>query len=153
MKTRMVLRKGFELTIIGPIKTLVLFLNENDSLAYFAVLGESVVRLVFFFKTLSFRSLLLAFSGGKEGHTWQHPNVLVDLRRPNIRGEIFWTFHIKFERHTSQRRLSQNLRWVHVKYVLHKGAFMSKTVATFVQKVGSIWLKGGFLLQLFRTQM
>ena len=27
---------------------------------------------------------------------------------------------------------------------------MSKTVASFVQKVGSIWLKGGFLLQLFR---
>ena len=29
----------------------------------------------------------------------------------------------------------------HVKYVLLKGAFMSKTVATFVQKVGLIWLK------------
>ena len=38
-------------------------------------------------------------------------------------------------------------------YVLPKGAFMSRTVATFVQKVGLIWLKRSFLLQLFRTQM
>ena len=41
---------------------------------------------------------------------------------------------------------------VHVKYVLSKGAFMSKTVAIFVENVGFIWLKGGFLLNLFRTQ-
>ena len=38
-------------------------------------------------------------------------------------------------------------------YVLSKGAFVSKTVATFVQKVALIWLKGGFSLQLFKTQM
>ena len=42
---------------------------------------------------------------------------------------------------------------VHVKYVLPKGAFMSNTVATFVQKWAQFWPKGGFLLQLFRTQM
>ena len=36
---------------------------------------------------------------------------------------------------------------------LFKGAFMSKNVATFVLKVGLIWLKSAFLLQLLRTQM
>ena len=35
----------------------------------------------------------------------------------------------------------ETLDMFHVKYVLLKGAFMSKTVATFVQKVGLIWLK------------
>ena len=42
---------------------------------------------------------------------------------------------------------------VHAKYVLLKGAFMLKSVATFVQKVALIWLKTAFFLQLFRTQM
>ena len=32
---------------------------------------------------------------------------------------------------------------VHVKYTLPKGAFLSKTVATFVQNVGLIWIKCG----------
>ena len=35
----------------------------------------------------------------------------------------------------------ETLDSVHVKYVLPKGAFMSKTVVTFVQKVGLIWPK------------
>ena len=39
----------------------------------------------------------------------KHPNVLVGLKRPNIRREIFLVFCSKFERHTSQRRLSQKL--------------------------------------------
>ena len=30
---------------------------------------------------------------------------------------------------------------------------MSKNIATFVQEMDLIWLKGAFLLQLFRTQM
>ena len=47
----------------------------------------------------------------------------------------------------------ETLGRVNVKYALPKGAFLSKTVATFVQKAGLIWLKCGFLLQLFRTQM
>ena len=60
------------------------FLNENDSFAYFAVLVELSSRLsltVGFFKTISFLSLLVCFSGGKEGHTSQHPYVLVGLYR------------------------------------------------------------------------
>ena len=47
----------------------------------------------------------------------------------------------------------ETLDRVHVKYVMHKGAFTSKTFATFVQKVGLIQLKGGFLLQLLRTHV
>ena len=38
----------------------------------------------------------------------------------------------------------ETLDSVHAKDALSKGALMSKTVATFVQKVGLIWLKGGF---------
>ena len=38
----------------------------------------------------------------------------------------------------------ETLDRVHVKYVLPKVVFMSKTVTTFVQKVGLIWLKGVF---------
>ena len=47
-------------------------------------------------------------------------------------------------------RVREILDKVHVRYVLPKGAFMSKTVVTFIQKVGLIWLKGGLLLQLFK---
>ena len=36
------------------------------------------------------------------------------------------------------------------KYVLPKGAFLSKTVATFVQKVGLIWLKCGFFASIIQ---
>ena len=70
---------------------------------------------------------------------------LVGLRRPNIRIGFFLAFYGDF---------CETLDRIHVKYpvkyVLPEGA---KTVATCVQKVGSIWLKGGFLLQLFRAQM
>ena len=87
-------------------------LKENDSLAYFAILGELSSGLSFtvgLFKTLSFLSLLAGFSEGNERHTSQHPNVLAGLRRPNIRTELFLAFCTKFERHTLQRRLSRNL--------------------------------------------
>ena len=40
-----------------------------------------------------------------------------------------------------------SIQWIHT-YKL-----MSKNVATFVHKVGLIWLKSAFLLHLFRTQM
>ena len=66
------------------------FLNENDSLAYSAIFGELSLGLSFtvgFFKTLAF--LLLSVGFFQEGHTSQHPHVLVDLRRPNIRREFF----------------------------------------------------------------
>ena len=102
------------------------------------------------FSRLSSIIISWLFSGGKEGHTSQHPNVLVGLRRPHIRREIFLAFCTKFERHTLQRRPSRNRgqgscsarRCIYV-----------KNVAIFVQKVASIWLKTAFLLQLFRTQM
>ena len=66
------------------------FLNENDSLSYFAILGELSLGLSFtvgFFKTLRLLSLLASFLEfrGKEGHTSKHPYVLVGLRRPNMR--------------------------------------------------------------------
>ena len=40
-----------------------------------------------------------------------------------------------------------------VKYILPKGAFMSKPVATFVQKVGLIWLNGGFISVIWDTNV
>ena len=69
------------------------FLNENDSLAYFAVLEELSSGLSFpvgFFKFFLIISWL--FQGGKEGHASQHSNALVGLRRPNIRRLFFWQF-------------------------------------------------------------
>ena len=88
------------------------FFNENDSLAYSAILERIVVRSVFtvgFFKTLSFLSLLVGFFRG-QGRTYiSTPLSLVGLRRPNIRKEIFLAFCTKFERHTLQRPLSRNL--------------------------------------------
>ena len=84
------------------------FSNKNDSLAYFAILGELSSGLSFtvgFSKTMNI-SLIISLlfrggGGGKEGYTSQHPNVLVGLRRPNIRRELFLVFCTKFERHTS----------------------------------------------------
>ena len=125
------------------------FLNENDSLAYFAILGELSSTLSFivgFFKTLSFLSLLVCFSGGKEGFTSQHPNSLVGLRRPNIKREFFWLSALNLKDISYNGDSRETLDKVHVKYVLPKGALMSKTIATFVQKVGLIWLKDGLLL-------
>ena len=58
-------------TIIGLSPTIGL-LNENDSLAYFTILGELSSGLSFtvgFFKTLSFLSLLVGFSRG-QGRTY-----------------------------------------------------------------------------------
>ena len=49
--------------------------------------GRTVVRSVFYceiFKTLSFLSLSVGFLGGKEGHTSQHPDVLVGLERSRV---------------------------------------------------------------------
>ena len=72
------------------------FLNENDSLAYVAVLGDLWSDLSFtvgFHKTLRFLSLLVDFLGGKKGHTSQYSNVLVGLRGPNIRGDFFCFLH------------------------------------------------------------
>ena len=47
----------------------------------------------------------------------------------------------------------ETLDSVHAKDALSKGAFMSKTVATFVKKVGLIWLKGGFSLFIQDTNV
>ena len=134
------------------------FLNENDSLAYHAILRELSSGLSFtvgFFRILSFLSLLVRFFRGKEGQASpsQHPNVLVGLRRPNIR-RYFFLFsvpNLKCIPYNGNSR--ETLDMIHVKYVLPKGAFISKPVATFVQKVGLIWLKGGFYFSKIRTQM
>ena len=84
------------------------FLNENDSLAYYAILGELSPGLSFtigFFKAFDFLLLSVALSRGQEGHTSQHLNISVGFRRPNIRIKIFLAFCTKFERHSLRRRL------------------------------------------------
>ena len=83
----------------------------------------------------------------------QRSNVLVGLRRPNVRIEFFLAFCNNLKDIPSNSDSPKTLDRVHVKYVLPKGAFMSITVATFVQKVGLTWLKDDFLLQLYSTQM
>ena len=76
----------------------------------------------------------------------EHPNVSVDLRRPNIGREIVLAFctTVNLNDIPYQSDSRETLNRVHVKHVRSKGAIMSKTVATFVQNVGLIWLKGGF---------
>ena len=94
------------------------------------------------FKTLSlpsFSHYQLAFSGGK-----QHPNILVDLRRPNIGREFFWLSALNLKDIPFNDDFRETLDRAPVKYVLPTGAFMSKIIATFVQKVGLIWLKVAF---------
>ena len=83
----------------------------------------------------------MAFSGGKERHTSQHPIVLVGLRRPNIRRETFWfpALNLKDIHYNGDSR--ETLDRFYARYVLLKCAFISKTIATFVQKGGLIWLK------------
>ena len=61
--------------------------------------------------------------------------VLVDLRRPNIGREFFLSaLNLKDIPYNDDFR--ETLDRVHVKYVLPTGAFMSKIVATYIQKVG-----------------
>ena len=122
----------------------------------FRELSTGLSYTVGFFKTLSLPSFghnQLAFSGGKEGQTLHHPNILVDLRRPNIGREFFWLSTLNLKDIPYNDDFCETSDRVHGKYVLPTGAFMSKIVATFVQKVGLIWLKGCFSLQLFMTQM
>ena len=96
----------------------------------------------------------MGFLGGQEGHTSHYPNGLVRLRRPNIGGEIFWLSTLKLKDIPYNGDFRETLdRVSHVEYVLSNVAVMSKTVATFVQKLCLIWLKSGFLLKLFRIQM
>ena len=66
---------------------------------------------------------------------------------------MFWISALNLKDIPYNSDSCETLDRVHVKYILPKSAFVPKTVATFVQKVRLIWLKGGFLLQLFRTQM
>ena len=66
----------------------------------------------------------MAVLGGKEGHTSQHPNVLVGLRRPNVsRGFFASALNLKDMPYNGDSR--ETLDRVHVKNVLPKGAFMS----------------------------
>ena len=57
---------------------------------------------------------------------------------------IFWLSALNLKDIPYNGDIRETLNIVGVKYVLPKGAFMSKTVATLVQKVGLILLKGGF---------
>ena len=76
-----------------------------------------------------------------------------DVTKTKYRKIIFWLSALNLKDIPYNDDFGKTLDRVHVKYVLHTGAFMSKIVATFVQKVGLIWLKGGFVLYLFKTQM
>ena len=81
------------------------FLNEDESSAYIEILGALSLGLslaVGFFKTFSF-PLSLVGSFRKDIHCSTIINVLVGLRRPNIRRQTVLVFCTKFERHTSPR--------------------------------------------------
>ena len=132
---------------LSPIMGL---LNENESLVYFAVLGElsSGLSLTVGSSRLAWFSIIISWGPGRghDGHASQQPDVLVGLKSPNIGREIFLAFSTKFENHTIQVWLSRRVDRVHIKHVMSKVTVMSKTVVTFVQKVVLIWLKRGLNL-------
>ena len=98
-----------------------------------------VCLLLWAFQDFQFSLIIsLAFSGGKEGHTSQHPDVLAGLRRPNIRREFFLLSALNLNNIPYNSDSRETLDRVHVKYIVPKGALMSKTVATFVRKEGLI---------------
>ena len=117
------------------------FFNENDSLAYFAILGELSSGLSFtagFFNTLSFLSLLVGFFRG-QGRTYLATPLCFNwLKKIKYQKRIFFAFCTKFEDIPSRAyfitvTLEKPWTRVHVKYILPNGAFVS-TFATFVQK-------------------
>ena len=75
---------------------------------------------------------------------------LAGLRRPNIGVEFAWLSELNLRDIPCKGDSRKNLDRVHVKYGLFKGAFMSKTVAIFVQKLGLIWKKGGFFTSVIQ---
>ena len=81
---------------------------------------------------------------GREGHTSQHPNVCFGFRGPNIGREFFGASSLNLKNIPYNSNSHETLDEAHVKCLLSKGVFISKTVSAFVQKVGLIWLKGGF---------
>ena len=120
------------------------FLNDNDSLAYFAILVELSSGLsltVGFLKTSSFLSLLVGFYRG-QGRTYlATPYCFSWLKKTKYQKRIiFWRSELSLKyipyNGDSRKTLDSDL-----KYVLPKSAFMFKTVATFVLKMGLIWLK------------
>ena len=88
------------------------FLNENDSLAYFAILRELSSGLsltVGFFKTLNFLSLLVGFFRG-QGRTYLATSLCFSwLNKTKYQKRIFLAFCTKLKDITLQQRPSRNL--------------------------------------------
>ena len=120
------------------------FSNENDSLAW----GELSSGLSFtarFFKTLSILSSLVGFFRG-QGRTYlETPTCFSWLKNTKYQKRNFFAFCTKFERHTLQRRLSGNLGQGSCKICSAQRCIYVQTATTFVQKVGLIGLKCGFI--------
>ena len=88
------------------------FLNENDNLAYFAILGQSSSGLSFtvgFFKPLSFLLLLVGLFREQARTYLAIPSCFSWIKKTRYQKRNFLTSCTKSERHTLQRRLSRNL--------------------------------------------
>ena len=129
------------------------FLNENDSW----LISSGLSLTLGFSKTFCFPSSLEGFSrggggGGGRRTYFATASCFSWLKKTKYLKRNFFVFYTKFERHTTGDS-RETLDRAHVRDILSKGTFMSKTVATFFQTVGFIWQKGGLSLYLFRTQM
>ena len=127
------------LSLIKPGQTQVcpqlwVFCNENDSLAYFQFWKNcrqvclSLWAFRGFSRLQAFSHYQLAFSGGKEGHTSQHPDVLAGLGRPHIKREIFWLSALNLKDIPCNGDPRETVDRVHAKYALLKGAFCNNVV-------------------------
>ena len=99
------------------------FLNGNDRLAYFAIIGQFLSGLsltVGFSRLYVFSHYEWASSGGQEGETSQQPNVLVGLE-DLISGENFcWLSALSLKDIPYNGYFRKTLNWVRVKHVLSK---------------------------------
>ena len=134
-------------TNIGLSQTMG-FLNENDSLAYFANFGRIFVRSVIncgLFQDIKFSLIISFLFQGSRKEKPRNTLIFYLAQEDQISEEKFsWLFALNLKDIPYNSHSRETLKRVHVKYVLPKGPFMSKTVATFVQKVGLIWLKDGY---------
>ena len=155
------------LGLIKPGQTLRSVPNYGlfDSLAHFAILGELSSGLPFtvnFSRLLSFLLLSVGLfrrrgggGGGRQGRTYlATPLYFSWLKKTKYQKRNFGGFlHKIWKTYLTTATLAKSWTGFMLNVFFPKAAFMSKTVAAIVQKMGSMKLKGGFLLQLFRTLM
>ena len=121
------------------------FLNEDITLASFVFWGPILSSALNCdnFRTFGFFLILVDFFSSSSGTylaTFQHFSCIQRTKyRKGFLHQILCT-------HLTEETLKKYWTRFTLKMFCPKGGLILKTVATFVQKVGLIWLQGDFLL-------